>query len=132
EHAGFRGVEARPVPEIPPADQADGFDFVIETGAAPPALAAAIALLRPRGTLVLKSRPPGPVALDVLACVRKELRLAGAYYAPLAAAIDAMHTGALELDDLLGPAHPLEDHAAVIAAELAGEETRKQLFAMGR
>lgn len=143
ERAGFGRVEARPAPRSAPeaapetttdaalADPADSFDFVIETGARAPALDTAIALLRPRGTLVLKSRPPGPAALDVAACVRKELRLVGAYYAPLAAALDAMRAGGLQVDDLLGADHALADHAAVIAAELDGEETRKQLFAIG-
>lgn len=128
--AGFAHVETRPVPERVDTG-ADAFDFVVETTASERALAAAVALLRPRGVLVLKSRPPAAVPLDVLACVRKELRLAGAYYAPLAAALDLMHTRALAVDDLLGPGHALAAHQAVLAAELDGGEARKQFFAIG-
>src|SRR5690606_30177206 len=76
--AGRGLVPIWPVPDR--VDEHDVFDFVVETTASEGALAAALALLRPRGTLVLKSRPPRPVALDVAGCVRKELRLTGAYY----------------------------------------------------
>lgn len=134
--AGFARVETRPVPErvdtgAGAPGSLDAFDFVVETTATERALAAAVALLRPRGVLVLKSRPPAAVPLDVLACVRKELRLAGAYYAPLATALDLMHTRALAVDDLLGPGHALAAHQAVLAAELDGGEARKQFFAIG-
>lgn len=126
-----RPVPTRPVPDRVDEHDIDAFDFVVETTAGEDALAAALALLRPRGTLVLKSRPPRPVALDVTTCVRKELRLAGAYYGPLAAAVQAMHTRAIEVDDLLGPGHGLADHQAVFAAELGGDEARKQFFVIG-
>jgi len=132
--AGFDRVETRPVPERVAADQPDypdDYDFVVETTATERALAAAVALLRPRGVLVLKSRPPAAVPIDVLACVRKELRLVGAYYGSLAAALDLMHTGAIAVDDLLGPGHGLAAHQAVLAAELRGDEARKQFFAIG-
>jgi threonine dehydrogenase-like Zn-dependent dehydrogenase len=137
--AGFDRVETRPVPERVAADQpsdSDGdgpgdYDFVVETTATERALAAAVALLRPRGVLVLKSRPPAAVPIDVLACVRKELRLVGAYYGSLAAALDLMHTRAIAVDDLLGPGHGLAAHQAVLAAELRGDEARKQFFAIG-
>lgn len=132
--AGFDRVETRPVPERVTADQPDDndeYDFVVETTATERALAAAVALLRPRGVLVLKSRPPAAVPIDVLACVRKELRLVGAYYGSLAAALDLMHTRAIAVDDLLGPGHGLAAHQAVLAAELRGDEARKQFFAIG-
>jgi threonine dehydrogenase-like Zn-dependent dehydrogenase len=129
--AGFGAVPIRPVPERVDASDADAFDFVVETTASESAFAAALALLRPRGTLVLKSRPPRPVALDVVGCVRKELRLAGAYYGSLAGALHLMHTGAIEVDDLLGPGHALADHQAVFAAELTGDEARKRFFVLG-
>jgi threonine dehydrogenase-like Zn-dependent dehydrogenase len=129
--AGAGVVEIRPVPDRVPPGEVSVFDYVVETTASEAALAAAVALLRPRGTLVLKSRPPRTVPLDVVACVRKELRLAGAYYGSLAAALALMHTRAIEVDDLLGPGHALADHAAVVAAELAGDEARKQFFVIG-
>jgi threonine dehydrogenase-like Zn-dependent dehydrogenase len=129
--AGFGAVTVRPVSGRVDASETDAFDFVVETTASESAFAAALALLRPRGTLVLKSRPPRPVALDVVGCVRKELRLVGAYYGSLAEALHLMHTGALEVDDLLGPGHALADHQAVFAAELAGDEARKQFFVLG-
>lgn len=128
---GFGQVEIRPVPERVDAGEAGGFDFVVETAAGERAFAAALALLRPRGVLVLKSRSPRPVALDVLGCVRKELRLVGAYYGPLDAALALVHGGAIAIDDLLGPGRALADHAAVFAAELAGDEARKQFFVVG-
>ena len=129
--SGFGQVQIRPIPEHVLASEADAFDFVVETSASERSFAAALALLRPRGTLVLKSRPPWLVALDVVGCVRKELRIVGAYYGSLASALHLMHTRAIEVEDLLGPGHALAAYQAVFAAELGGDEARKQFFVMG-
>lgn len=102
-------------------------DFVIETWASEETFNEIFRLLRPGGVLVLKSRPEGPVALDVLTAVRKELRLIGAHYGPFPAAIELLAEG-LAVEDLLGPSHDPASFAEVFSM-LEGDESRKHFFA---
>ena len=92
-------------------------DFIVETIADAPIMEALVRALRPRGVLVLKSRPASPVALDWRKLLAKGLTLHAAYYAPFERAIALLGSGALQIDDLLGPGHPLEAWADVFAAE---------------
>jgi threonine dehydrogenase-like Zn-dependent dehydrogenase len=102
------------------------FDVVIEHGGDPAAL---LAMLRPGGALILKSRARRQVALDAGELVARDLVVRGASHGSFAAAIDWLHGGAIEVDDLLAPARPLEAFAEVFAAERAGQ-ARKQVFAI--
>jgi threonine dehydrogenase-like Zn-dependent dehydrogenase len=105
-----------------------GFDFAVETRADDASLHALVRALRPGATLVLKSRPASPAALDVREVVRRELRLQGAHYGSFEAAIDLLASGRLEVDDLFGPVHALEDFARVFD-ELWVSEAHKHFFA---
>jgi threonine dehydrogenase-like Zn-dependent dehydrogenase len=91
----------------------DEFDFVIETGLSADTLERMTDVVRPGGTLVLRSRRPGPFALDVLAAVTKQLTIRAAGYGPFRRALGLLVEGALSLDGLLGPTFPLEDFAVV-------------------
>jgi threonine dehydrogenase-like Zn-dependent dehydrogenase len=96
--------------------ESDEFDFVIETGLSGDALSRMTRAARPGGTLVLRSRPPGPVALDVLAAVTKQLTIRAVNYGPFRRALGLLVEGALDLEGLIGPAHPLEEFEEVFAA----------------
>lgn len=87
----------------------DAFDFAVETD--PRDLGAALTAVRPGGTVVLKSRPSRPVAMDLTTAVRKELRLVGAWYAPFPEAVAVLAARRLRLDDLFGETRALEDFA---------------------
>src|SRR5262249_6407975 len=63
------------------------------------------------GTLVLRSRRPGPVALDALTAVTKQLTIRAVNYGPFRRALGLLVEGALDLGGLVGPSHPLEDYA---------------------
>jgi threonine dehydrogenase-like Zn-dependent dehydrogenase len=95
--------------------ESDAFDFVIETGLSGETLSRMTRAARPGGTLVLRSRPPGPVALDVLAAVTKQLTLRAVNYGPFRRALGLLVEGLLDLEDLIGPPHSLEDFEEVFA-----------------
>jgi threonine dehydrogenase-like Zn-dependent dehydrogenase len=107
-----------------PEDSA--FAFVIETGLARDTLPRMLRAVRPRGTLVLKSRQPGTVPLDVRAALLKQVTLRAVNYGPFRRAVGLLAEGALDLDGLLGPVYPLEDFARVFA--LARRSEAAKLF----
>jgi L-iditol 2-dehydrogenase len=100
------------------------YDFVIETDPRPAALALAVRALRPRGVLVLRSRRPGLVPLDLRGCVLRELTLCAVNYAPFSAALDLLGSGRLELEGLLGPVFPLKDFESAFALARRSEATK--------
>ena len=101
-----------------------GFDVAIEHGGDAPALLAA---LRPRGTLIVKSRARAIAGFDTGELVARELVVRGSSHGSFAAAVDWLATA--RVDDLLAEPRPLEDWEAVFAA--ARDESRKQLFEVG-
>ena len=113
-----RHVPGEPVPR-------DRFDVAIEHGGDAPALLAA---LRPGGTLIVKSRARATAAFDIGELVARELIVRGASHGSFATAVDWLATRRIAVDDLLAPARPLEDFAAVLAA--ARDEAVKQMFAV--
>lgn len=119
---GFGDVPIHPLqgPPLP----ADRFDFLIETAIDSTALRRMMEAARPGGAIVLKSRQHQPVGLDVALAVRKELTLRAVHYAPFPDAIALLAQGAIDVSDLLGEAHPLEDFERAFAAAQA-DEARK-------
>src|SRR5262249_54047803 len=100
------------------------FDFVIETDPRPEALALAVRALRPRGVLVLRSRRPGLVPVDLRGCVLRELSLCAVNYAPFPAALDLLASGQLELEGLLGEVFPLAAFEVAFALARRSEATK--------
>jgi threonine dehydrogenase-like Zn-dependent dehydrogenase len=88
-------------------------DFVVEAAGTDAALAEALRLVVPGGVVVLKSRPPRPLALDVAAAVRNDVTLASVSYGSFAEA--AALAGELAIDDLLGDVYPLHRFEAALA-----------------
>jgi L-iditol 2-dehydrogenase len=104
------------------------YDYVIETTATTDSLRDVLRALRPRGTVVLKSRPCQPAGLDVRAAVLKEVTFRAVNYGSFAAAITLLAEGRLDLGELLGPLYPLEEFENVFAQ--AEEESTKSFFAL--
>jgi threonine dehydrogenase-like Zn-dependent dehydrogenase len=103
------------------------FDFAIETLATEESLQQMIRILRPKGKLVLKSRPPSPVMFDVWAAIRKEIQVNAVHYGSFETAISLMRSGALIVDDLFGTSWPLSHfQEAFIAA--SHQEAKKQFL----
>ncbi|MEZ6015957.1 MAG: alcohol dehydrogenase catalytic domain-containing protein [Planctomycetota bacterium] len=84
-------------------------DIVIETGGTQGALAHALQRARRGGIVILKCRPPTPLALDVALVVRRELRLIGAAYGDFDAAMALAADPSLPLEDLFGATLPLTE-----------------------
>ncbi len=89
------------------------FDFLVETSATEEVLAAALRGVRPGGVVVLKSRPPRAVAIDVARAVLHDVTLAAVGYGSFPDAVRL--AGELPVDDLLGDVFPLEAFAAAFA-----------------
>ena len=99
-------------------------DFVIETMATASALAEIVRIARPRGIIVLKSRQPVPVGIDVSAVVAKELTLRGACYGSFREGIGMLVERTIDVRGLLGPVHPLEEFEQVFAMSAANESAK--------
>ncbi len=109
------------------APQVDNhWDWIIETGLNPKILDYSQRLLRPGGTLLLKSRHLQPMRFDFSAWVRKDLRLQGAFYGDFNEAVRLLANQQLELDSLLGRAYALADYSGFLAD--ADNETRKRFL----
>lgn len=101
------------------------FDIVVDATGAAEAFAIARALVRPRGTLVLKSTFHGetPVAFSPL--VVDEITLVGSRCGPFATAIDALAAGRLAVAPLVDGVYPLEEFATAFDRARGG---RKQIL----
>jgi len=97
--AGLAWVEEGAVP-------ARAFDRVVEASGSPGGLALARRAVRPRGTLVLKSTYPEPVALDLAALVVDEVRLLGSRCGPFPPALRLLQRGLVDPLPLIDARYP--------------------------
>lgn len=101
-------------------ERIDGdFDVVVEATGSPSGLARAVALLRPRGTLVLKSTFHGTTELDTAKLVIDEITLVGSRCGPFPPAIRALASKRIDPSPLVEASYPLAD--GVRALERAAE-----------
>lgn len=80
---------------------AERFDRVVEATGSEGGLHQALQLLRPRGTLILKSTYEGAVQLDMSTFVIHELTLLGSRCGPFAPALAAMAAGSIDPSPLV-------------------------------
>jgi len=90
-----------PAPEDKP-------DLVIEATGSPSGLSLAFQLIRPRGTIVLKSTFHGQADLNLTPVVVDEVTLIGSRCGPFTKAIDLLASGQLDLQPLISRVMPLE------------------------
>lgn len=103
------------------------FDIVIDCTGKPKGLAQALELLRPRGTLVLKSTYHGEAEVDLSHLVVDEITLIGSRCGPFAPALELLRRGLVEVVSLISATLPLDE--GVRAFHLAGKrETLKVLI----
>ena len=100
------GLETADVDSI--GSLARRFDLVVDATGAPAGFAEACALVRPRGTLVMKSTIHGdtPVALSPL--VVDEITVIGSRCGPFTEALTALDEGQVQVTPLVGGIYPLE------------------------
>jgi alcohol dehydrogenase len=111
--------------ETAPVDAARGslarrFDVAVDATGAPAGFAAAASLVRPRGTLVLKSTIHGetPVALSPL--VVDEVTIVGSRCGPFAEAIDLLARGRISVEPLVTGIYRLEQFEQAFDAARRG------------
>lgn len=104
----------------------DSYDYIIETLATTETMTEIVKAVRPKGTIVLKSRQHQPVAFDVNTLVKKEIKLEAVAYGSFAESIELVASGKLQVDDLFGDVYPLENFEEVFKISEARES--KKLF----
>lgn len=87
----------------------DSFDLVVECSGAPALLDVALELVRPLGTVVLKSSWLKPSPLQASRLMVKEIRLQGSRCGPFPPAIDALATGRVLVEPLIDRTFALHD-----------------------
>ena len=83
------------------------FDVVVEASGVAPGFALALNLLRPRGTLVLKSTFHGASEIDTARLVVDEISIVGSRCGRFEPALDLLKKSAIELDSMISEEYPL-------------------------
>ncbi len=104
-------VEERPVPE----QIRDRFAVVVEATGSPEGLAAALRLVEPLGTVVLKSTCAAPHATNLAPIVIDEVKVVGSRCGSLPAALELMAASRVPLASLISARISLADGAAALA-----------------
>jgi alcohol dehydrogenase len=121
------GVQGIPADEV--AAKHDR-DVVIDCSGSPAGLELAMGLVRPRGTLVLKSTYADAGALNLAPLVIKEVSLIGSRCGPFAEAIGALARRAVDVDAMVSKTFPLERAAEALEAA-ADPKYVKVMLAVG-
>ena len=103
---------------------ANSFDFAIETFATSETIRHLIRSLRPRGTLVLKSRLRTPIELTIAELLPKQLRIECVNYGAFPEAIDLLSSGKVNVNDLIGPEFALADFDRAFAHAMQDESVK--------
>ena len=88
------------------------FDVVVEASGSPSGFVGALELLRPRGTLVLKSTFQGPGKIDQIDQARlvvDEITILGSRCGRFQPALDLLKKGAIDIDSLISEEYPLAE-----------------------
>ncbi|MBT8420382.1 MAG: alcohol dehydrogenase catalytic domain-containing protein [Gammaproteobacteria bacterium] len=97
-----------------------GADIVIEATGSASGFAAARSLVRPRGTLVLKSTIHGKVPLDLSGIVVDEITLIGSRCGPFAQALRLLAEGLVDVEPLIHRRFSLDDGPAAFRQVASG------------
>lgn len=111
------------------ARQKREFDVVVEASGSPSGFVGALELLRPRGTLVLKSTFQGPGKIDEIDQARlvvDEITILGSRCGRFQPALDLLKKGAIDIDSLISEEYPLA--RGVHAMERAGKKGVLKVF----
>ena len=102
------GETESPLPDV----KAGEFDVVIEASGSATGLPLALSIVKPRGTIVLKSTHQRPTELQMSAVVVNEITIVGSRCGRFRPAIDLLATGDVGLSELITDRLPLDDGVA--------------------
>jgi 2-desacetyl-2-hydroxyethyl bacteriochlorophyllide A dehydrogenase len=85
------------------------FDVVVEATGRPAGLETALSLVRPRGTIVLKSTVHGTAPISTTPIVVDEVTLIGSRCGPFPTALDLLTSGTIEVAPLISARYPLTE-----------------------
>lgn len=105
--AGARGIETATLEQI--KGRSREFDVVVEASGSESGFALALALLRPRGVLVLKSTFHGATRVDAARIVVDEISVTGSRCGRFAPALDLLRAGAVDVESLISEEYRLAD-----------------------
>ena len=110
------GIKTKPA--IEHSDQ-HAFDVVVEATGSESGFLDAMRLVRPRGTVVLKSTIASQNKLDLSPAIVNEVTFVGSRCGPFRPAINALATGLVSVDDLVDAVYPIDQYSQ--AFEHAGK-----------
>jgi alcohol dehydrogenase len=102
--------------------QSRAFDVVVDATGQPEGLALAKALVRPRGTIVLKSTFHGETPVAVSPLVVDEITLVGSRCGPFDAAIQRLAAGRIDASTLVDAVFPLDRFSDAFAEAASGRK----------
>ena len=103
-----RDIETFKAEELPPSLERT-FDVTVEASGSPRGFETALRLLRPRGTLVLKSTFHGVTELNAAPVVVDEMQIVGSRCGRFAPALELLRRGAVDVDSLVSEEFPLAE-----------------------
>jgi len=104
------------------------FDYLIETELNNDSVEKIVNALKPKGLLILKSRPFSTIAFPVRQIVQKEIQLLGAHYGEFKKGIQLLADKQLYVDDLFGDDFPLSQATPLLAEGAIPKESKKIFF----
>ncbi|MFO0838476.1 MAG: alcohol dehydrogenase catalytic domain-containing protein [Phycisphaerae bacterium] len=107
------GVHAVHISQAAPAADRD---MVVECTGSPEGLRLALQMVRPRGTIVLKSTYKEPANVDLAPLVVNEIRMVGNRCGPFPAAIEMLHEKKIHVDELISATFPFSRGVEAFAA----------------
>jgi threonine dehydrogenase-like Zn-dependent dehydrogenase len=105
--AAARGIETATLEQISGRERE--FDVAVEASGAESGFALALALLRPRGVLVLKSTFHGTSRIDAARIVVDEISVTGSRCGRFAPALDLLRRGAVDVESLISEQYRLRE-----------------------
>jgi threonine dehydrogenase-like Zn-dependent dehydrogenase len=84
-----------------------GFDFVVDATGTREGLAKAVRMVKPRGTVIMKSTIHGDVAIDTAPIIVNEITLVGSRCGRFEPAMELLRLGTLRVDSLIADRFPL-------------------------
>jgi alcohol dehydrogenase len=106
------------------------YDWVVDATGSAQGLRSAAAMVRPRGTLILKSTVHGAVPIDTAPIIVNEITLVGSRCGRFEAALPWIANPAIRLEEMLAERYPLSEAEGAFAAA-ASHGTLKVLLTSG-